>query len=63
MKAIHQYVFVVDSYRRPGRQRNTQGRYRVAAKSPKEVMTLLRQAIQFGSICLLSTADKADPVD
>ena len=29
------YICLVDTYRRPSRQRNTAGRYRVGAKNPK----------------------------
>ena len=52
MKEIKQYVLLVDNYRRPERQRNTAGRYRVAAKSEKEAIDLLREKIKFGSINL-----------
>lgn len=44
------YICLVDHYRRPSRQRNTQGRYRVGAKNPKQAKELLQKAIGFGSI-------------
>lgn len=50
MKTIHTYVCVVDSYRRPSRQRNTTGRYLVGAKSENEAKVLLQNAIKFGSV-------------
>lgn len=50
MKAVKNYILVVDSYRRPSRKRNTAGRYRVGAKDPDEAVKLLRDKIGFGSI-------------
>ena len=50
MKQINNYILLVDYYRRPSRQRNTAGRYRVAAKTEKEAIKLLREKIGFGSI-------------
>ena len=50
MKTVNNYILLVDNYRRPSRQRNTEGRYRVAAKSPDEAVKLLRERIKFGSI-------------
>lgn len=50
MKTIHTYVCLVDNYRRPSRQRNTEGRYLVGAKSEDEAKELLQKAIKFGSI-------------
>lgn len=50
MKTVNNYILLVDNYRRPSRQRNTAGRYRVAAKSPDEAVELLREKIKFGSI-------------
>lgn len=50
MKPIKNYILLVDSYRRPSRQRNTAGRYRVGAKTPEEAVKLLREKIGFGSI-------------
>lgn len=44
------YILIVDGHRRPGRERNTRGRYRVGARSPEEAVKLLRAAIGFGSI-------------
>lgn len=32
-KESKNYICIVDGYRRPGRQRNTAGRYRVGAKT------------------------------
>lgn len=62
-KPIHNYILLVDAYRRPSRQHNTHGRYRVGAKSPKEATDLLRAAIGFGSIQVYyecdNIADKA----
>lgn len=52
-REIKTYILIVDSYRRPERQRNTQGRYRVGAKSKKEAVKLLRDKIKFGSIQVL----------
>lgn len=49
-KPIKNYILLVDSHRRPSRQRNTAGRYRVGAKSPDEAIDLLRSVIGFGSI-------------
>ena len=50
MKTVNNYILLVDNYRRPSRQRNTAGRYRVAAKNPNEAILLLREKIKFGSI-------------
>lgn len=50
MKTIKNYILLVDSYRRPSRQRSTSGRYRVGAKDPEEAVKLLREKIGFGSI-------------
>lgn len=44
------YILLVDNYRRPSRQRNTCGRYRVGAKTPGQAIQLLRAKIGFGSI-------------
>lgn len=52
-REIKTYILIVDGYRRPERQRNTQGRYRVGAKSKKEAIKLLRDKIKFGSIQVL----------
>ena len=50
MKTVSNYILLVDAYRRPSRQRNTSGRYRVGAKTEKEAVQLLREKIKFGSI-------------
>ncbi len=50
MKPIRQAIVLVDAYRRPSRQRNTAGRYRVGAKTEKEAEELVRAAIGFGSV-------------
>lgn len=50
MKPVRNYILLVDNYRRPSRQRNTSGRYRVGAKTPDEAVKLLRERIGFGSI-------------
>lgn len=50
MKPIHNYILLVDTHRRPSRCRNTWGRYRVGAKTPKEARRMLQQAIGFGSV-------------
>jgi len=50
MKTPKNYILLVDYYRRPSRSRNTAGRYRVCAKTPKEAVEFLREAIGFGSI-------------
>lgn len=60
MKPIHNYILLVDNYRRPSRQRNTAGRYRVGAKSEKEAKKLLRNKIQFGSIQVYYQCEKDD---
>lgn len=49
-KESKNYICIVDGYRRPGRQRNTAGRYRVGAKTAAEEKKLLQRAIGFGSI-------------
>lgn len=48
-----QYVCVVDGHRRPSLQRNTKGRYRVAARDGKTAGRLLRDAVGFGSVQVL----------
>lgn len=50
MKPIKNYIVLVDNHRRPQRQRNTTGRYRVGAKTPKEAEKLLREKIGFSAI-------------
>lgn len=50
MKATHNYILLVDNHRRPSRQRNTAGRYRVCAKTPRQAEQLLREKIGFGAI-------------
>lgn len=58
MKPVNQYVFGVDLYRNNGMvfcdvplyQRQSKGRYQVAAKSETEAKKLLQKAIGFGSI-------------
>lgn len=50
MKQVNNYICLVDYHRRPSRCRNTAGRYRVGAKTPKEAIKLLREKIGFGSI-------------
>ena len=50
MKPVKNYILVVDSHRRPSRQRNTAGRYRVGAKNRDEAVKLLMEKIGFGSI-------------
>jgi hypothetical protein len=50
MKATHNYILLVDNHRRPSRQRNTAGRYRVCAKDEKQAAELLREKIGFGAI-------------
>ena len=50
MKTIKQAIVLVDDHRRPGRRRNTEGRYRVGAKTEKEAEELVRAAIGFGSV-------------
>ncbi len=49
-KTVHTYVCLVDYYRRPSRQRNTEGRYLVGATSEKEAKEFLQKAIGFGSV-------------
>lgn len=50
MKKVKQAIVLVDAYRRPSRQRNTEGRYRVGAKTEREAEELVRAAIGFGSV-------------
>lgn len=50
MKKVKQAIVLVDVYRRPSRCRNTQGRYRVGAKTEKEAVELVQKAIGFGSV-------------
>lgn len=50
MKSTKNYICLVDHYRRASRQRNTAGRYRVGARTPKEAKALLQKAIGFGSV-------------
>lgn len=50
MKEVKQAIVLVDAYRRPSRQRNTAGCYRVGAKTEKEAEELVRAAIGFGSV-------------
>lgn len=57
MKQIKNFILLVDSHRRPSRQRNTAGRYRVGAKSAKEAIKLLRAKIGFGSIVVYYEVD------
>lgn len=45
-----QFICIVDGYRRPSRQRNTWGRYRVGARSAKEARKILQKRIGFGSV-------------
>ncbi len=52
-RPVKQFVCVVDGYRRPSRQRNTRGRYRVAARDRKTAARLLQKAIGFGSVQVL----------
>lgn len=47
---IQTFVCVVDSWRRPSRQRNTKGRYLVGAKSERQACDFLRPLIGFGSV-------------
>ena len=42
-KRSKNYICIVDGYRRPGRRRNTAGRYRVGAKTAAEAKKLLQQ--------------------
>lgn len=58
MKEIRQAIVLVDNYRRPSRQRNTAGRYRVGAKTEKEAEELVQKAIGFGSVQFYYWEDK-----
>ena len=60
MKPIKNFIVLVDNHRRPQRQRNTAGRYRVGAKSPKEAEKLLREKIGFGAIQVYYECDSDD---
>lgn len=62
MKDVKNYILLVDNYRRPERCRNTQGRYRVGAKTPDEAVELLRKAIKFGSIQVYYCVDDLEPI-
>lgn len=57
------YILIVDGHRRPSRQRNTSGRYRVGAKTPKEAVRLLREKIGFGSIQVYYECDADDKLN
>ncbi len=50
MKEARNFILLVDYHRQPKYRRNTAGRYRVCAKTPKEAVQLLREKIGFGSI-------------
>ena len=50
MKEVKQAIVLVDDHRRSSRQRNTAGRYRVGAKTEKEAVKLVQDAIGFGSV-------------
>ena len=50
MKTVRQAIVLVDAYRGPDRRRNTAGRYRVGAKTEKEVEELVRASVGFGSV-------------
>ena len=56
-----QYVCTVDGYRRPSRQRNTKGRYRVAARDEKTAERILQKAIGFGSVRVLYEDEHPKP--
>ena len=58
MKEIKQAIVLVDNYRRPSRQRNTKGRYRVGAKTEQEAEELVQKAIGFGSVQFYYWEDK-----
>lgn len=60
MKPIKNYIVLVDNHRRPQRQRNTAGRYRVGAKTPKEAEKLLREKIGFVAIQVYYECDPND---
>lgn len=60
MKQINQYICLVDYYRRPSRQRNTTGRYRVGAKTTNEAKKLVQKAIGFGSVQVYYKEDLSD---
>lgn len=60
MKPVKNYIVLVDNHRRPQRQRNTAGRYRVGAKTPKEAEQLLRKKIGFGAIQVYYECDADD---
>ncbi len=63
MKAVRNYILLVDHYRRPSRQRNTAGRYRVGAKTPDEAVKLLREKIGFGSIQVYYECESDDKLN
>lgn len=56
-----QFVCTVDGYRRPSRQRNTRGRYRVAARDKKTAKAILQRAIGFGSVQVLYEDEDPKP--
>lgn len=63
MKKVRQAIVLVDSYRRPGRCRNTEGRYRVGAKTEKEAERLVQKAIGFGSVKFYYWEDDDAPAE
>lgn len=56
-----QYVCTVDGHRRPSRQRNTRGRYRVAARDKRTAERILQKAIGFGSVQILYEDEDPKP--
>lgn len=52
MKPIRQYIILVDDGKPPHLRHSTAGRYRVGAKTEKEAVNLVRNAIGFGSVKL-----------
>lgn len=60
-RQTRQFVCAVDGYRRPSRQRNTKGRYRVAARDRKTAAKLLQKAVGFGSVQVLYEDEEPKP--
>ena len=60
MKSVKNYILLVDYHRHPKYQRNTAGRYRVGAKTPKEAVQLLREKIGFGCIQVYYECEPGD---
>lgn len=54
-KPVNQYIGIVDGWRRPSRQRNTAGRYQIAARDADQACEILKNAVGFGSVIIYDT--------